>query len=72
MWVTIEFRNEDRVFCQDREDDYILFLSDKGVEDHKGGYPPPLYPRIPLRDGVVIADADALRAVREAIKKQSK
>jgi hypothetical protein len=72
MWVTIEFRNEDRVFCQDREDDYILFLSDKGVEDPKGGYPPPLYPRIPLRDGVVIADADALRAVREAIKKQSK
>jgi len=48
----------------DRGTDYLLFLSEKGL---KLTHAAPVYPRIASGDGVVIADAAAVAAAKEAL-----
>ena len=53
----------------DRQTDYLLFLSESGMELNPGV---PSYPRIRSGDGIVIADGAAVKAAREAIEKAPK
>jgi hypothetical protein len=71
FWVGVEFPSGGIVYPMDREDEYILFLSAKGAE-RGPGIVSPLHARISEGEGIVIADEEALQAVRAAAKKASK
>jgi len=67
FWVGVEFTSQGIVHPMDRDDEYILFLSSKGVE-RGPGILSPLHARISEGEGIVIADEKALQAVRAAAK----
>jgi hypothetical protein len=71
FWVGVDFPIQEIAYAMDRDDEYILFLSSKGAQSGPG-ITAPLHARISEGEGIVMADEEALKAVRAAAKKASK